>query len=67
MSDSGRLHEMTGLTIAELERARRELQASLGPARPESPVRVPIMTRLRAVEAELAVRGDRDRADEVAS
>ena len=57
MPDLSRPHDVTGLTAGELERARRELQASLVLARPDSPARVPILARLRAVNAELAARG----------
>jgi hypothetical protein len=49
----------------ELERARRELHASLALIRPGSAVRVPILARLRAVEAELADRASQTRADRV--
>ena len=56
MPDSCRPPEVTGLTAAELEHARRELAASLTPARPCSPVRAPILARLSAIDAELAVR-----------
>jgi hypothetical protein len=51
-------HDMTKLTAAQLERARRELAASLALARPGSPVRAPILARISAVDAELAVRGN---------
>jgi hypothetical protein len=54
MPDLSRPHDVTGLTAGELERARRELQASLALARLDSPARVPILARLRAVDAELA-------------
>jgi hypothetical protein len=49
-------HDVTTLTAAELEHARRELAASLALARPDSPVRMPILTRMRAIDAELAAR-----------
>lgn len=51
-----REHDMTALTLAELERARRELAASLALARPGSPVCVPIQAQLTAIDAELARR-----------
>jgi hypothetical protein len=54
--DSCRPPEVTGLTAAELEHARRELAASLTLVRPGSPVRAPILARLSAIDAELAVR-----------
>jgi hypothetical protein len=41
---------------AELEHARRELAASLALARPDSPVRTPILARIRAIDAELVAR-----------
>ena len=51
-------HDMTTLTAAELEHARRELTASLALARPGSPVRAPILARISAIDAELAMRGN---------
>lgn len=47
---------MTTLTAAELDRARRELVASLALARPGSPVHAPILARISAIDAELAGR-----------
>jgi len=49
-------HDVSELTANELERARRELAASLALTRPDSPARVPIMARLSAIDAELAGR-----------
>jgi len=49
-------HDVTALTIAELEAARRELAGSLALARSSSPVRAPIRTRMAAIDAELAGR-----------
>ena len=49
-------HDVTALTAAELARARRELAASLALSRPCSPVRVPILARLNAIDGELARR-----------
>ena len=49
-------HNVTALTADELERARRELAASLALARPDSPARVPILARISAIDAELAGR-----------
>ena len=49
-------HDVTALTGRELEQARRELAASLALARPDSPARVPIIARMRAIDAELAAR-----------
>jgi hypothetical protein len=51
-----RLHDVTALTATELDRAKRELAASLALARPDSPVRVPILARLAAIDTELATR-----------
>ena len=51
-----RSHDVSGLTDAELERTRRELQASLALARPGSATRVPILAHLRAINTELAGR-----------
>ncbi len=51
-----REHDVTALTAAELERARRELAASLALARPGSPARVPIQARITAIDTELAGR-----------
>ena len=48
--------DVTALTLAELERARRELAASLALARPGSQVCVPIQAQLTAIDAELAGR-----------
>ena len=52
-----REHDVSGLTGSELERARRELEASLALARPGSMTSVPIMAQIRAIDAELASRG----------
>ena len=54
--DPSRSHDVSGLTDAELERTRRELQASLALARPGSATRVPILAHLRAINTELAGR-----------
>ena len=54
--DSSRSHDVSGLTDAELERTRRELQASLALARPGSAACVPILAHLRAINTELAGR-----------
>jgi hypothetical protein len=51
-----REHDVTTLITAELDRARRELFASLALARPGSPVRAPILARISAIDAELARR-----------
>jgi hypothetical protein len=49
-------HDVSMLTTAELDRARRELAASLALARLGSPVRAPILARISAIDAELARR-----------
>jgi len=54
--DSGRSHDVSGLTDAELERTRRDPQASLALARPGSTACVPMLAHLSAVECELAQR-----------
>ena len=51
-----REHDVTALTAAELEAARRELAASLALARPGSPVRAVIRARMAVIYAELAGR-----------
>jgi hypothetical protein len=51
-----REHDVSRLTAGELERARRELTASLTLARPDSPIRAPIMAHISAIDAELAER-----------
>jgi hypothetical protein len=56
MPDPGRPHDVSALTLRELELARRELTASLALARPGSPVRTPILARLAAIDTELAAR-----------
>jgi hypothetical protein len=49
-------HDVSDLTDAELERARRDLQVSLALAFPGSPVRAPILAEMAAIDAELAAR-----------
>jgi hypothetical protein len=51
-----REHDVSRLTAVELERARRELAASLTLARPDSPIRAPIEARMTAIDTELAER-----------
>ncbi len=62
MPDPGRAPEVSGLTAGELERARRELRASLALARPDSLARGPILGHLSAIDAELADRASRSPA-----
>jgi len=55
-------HDVSGLTAAELERARRDLEVSLALAFPGSPVRVSIAAEMSAIDRELGERarsGDR--------
>ena len=52
-----RPHDVSSLTAAQLERARRDLQISLALAVPGSPVRVPILAEMTAIDTELARRG----------
>jgi hypothetical protein len=51
-----RSHDVRRLTASELQRARRELAASLALARPGSPIRAPIDAHISAIDAELAER-----------
>jgi hypothetical protein len=54
-----RNHNVAGLSDAELDRARRELAASLALSRPDSPIRVPILSHMSAIDTELDSRGVR--------
>lgn len=56
MPDPDRPPDVRGLTCAELDRARRELAASLALARPGSAIRGPILTQLNTIDAERAQR-----------
>jgi hypothetical protein len=47
-------HDVSSLTAADLERARRELAVSLALVRRGSPARVPILARISAIDAALA-------------
>lgn len=49
-----RPHDVSGLTAAQLERTRRDLQVSLALAPPGSPARVPILAEMTAIDTELA-------------
>ena len=49
-----RLHDVSGLTADQLERARRDLQVSLALAPQSSPVRVSILAEMTAIDTELA-------------
>jgi hypothetical protein len=54
-----RTHDVTGMSEDELKRARRELSASLALSRPDSPIRVPILSHIAAIDTELTCRGVR--------
>jgi hypothetical protein len=56
-----REHDVTALTTRELDRARRELAASLALVRQDSSARAPILAHLTAIDAELAWRTDQQR------
>ena len=51
-----RPHDVSSLTAAQLERARRDLEISLALAFPGSPVRVSIRAEMTAIDAALAER-----------
>lgn len=48
-----RARDLSGMTSVELQRARRDLEVSLALAFPGSPVRMPILAHLTAIDAEL--------------
>jgi hypothetical protein len=54
--DPGRPPDVSALTSGELERTRREVQAALALARSGSPIQVPILAHMAAIDAELATR-----------
>ena len=56
MHDLRRIHDVSGLTASELERARRDLQISLSLAWPGSPVREPILAQMSAIDRALGER-----------
>jgi len=51
-----RQHDVSRLTVCELERTRRDLRISLALITPDSPARAPILASLSAIDAELAER-----------
>ena len=59
-----RSHDVGQLTTAELERARRELRASLGLIKPGSPSHVPIQAQMQAIDSELTDRAGSQQASE---
>jgi hypothetical protein len=52
-----RPHDVSNLTAAQLERAKRDLAISLALAFPGSPVRVTIQAEMTAIDTELDSRG----------
>jgi hypothetical protein len=52
-------HDVSQLTTAELERARRDLHANLGLITQGSSMHAPIQAHMRAINAELAERATR--------
>jgi hypothetical protein len=57
-----RCHDVSQLTTAELQHARRELAASLALARPGSPSAAPAQAQMRAIDTELAERATREQS-----
>jgi hypothetical protein len=53
-----RPRDVSSLTDGELQRARRDLEISLALAFPGSPVRMPILAELSAIDRELAMRNN---------
>ena len=51
-----RPRDVSQLTTAKLETARRLLRANLGLITPDSPAHVPILAHMQAIDAELAGR-----------
>lgn len=51
-----REHDVSSLSDSELERARRDLAASLALAWPDSPIRAPILAHMEAIDTERAGR-----------
>jgi len=57
-----RYRNVQKLTTAELERAKRELQANLGLIYPDSPAHVPIQAHMQAIDTELSRRAGSQQA-----
>jgi hypothetical protein len=55
-----RSHDVSELTVSELEHARRELAASLALARSGAPSAVPTLAHMSAIDTELARRAMRE-------
>jgi hypothetical protein len=53
-------HDLSAMTAAELDRARRDLEVSLALAFPGSPVRVSITAEMSAIDRELGKRARND-------
>ena len=53
-----RYHDVSHLTTAELERAKRQLQANLSLVSPHSPAHVPIQAQMHAIDREIAERAE---------
>ncbi len=58
-----RHHDVSQLTTAELERAKRELQASLSLITQHSPAHLPIQAQMQAIDKELAERAEGQKAN----
>jgi len=52
-------YDVHGLTAPELDQTRRDLAASLALAKPDSPIRAPILAHMDAIDTELAERSAR--------
>jgi hypothetical protein len=59
-----RYHDVRQLTTAELERTKRDLHANLGLITPDSPAHVPIQAHMKAIDAELAKRAEKQNVNE---
>jgi hypothetical protein len=60
-------HDVSQLTTAELERAKRDLHTNLGLIAQGSPTHAPIRAHMRAIDAELAERAENQKANENAA
>jgi hypothetical protein len=56
-------HDVSRLTTAELERAKRDLRTNLGLITQGSPAHAPIQAHMRAIDAELAGRAENQTAN----
>jgi hypothetical protein len=55
-----RTHDVGRMSASELQRARRELAASLALSRPDSPIVGPTVAHMAAIDAELAARASNE-------